>query len=102
MLDAGRARSLAVMAPERLSVFPNIPTLKEAMGSTSPPAHAQHRRAGRPPGRGEDGDGAGAEEGYNSKEYKDFMNARGFGLVYANAAGAAKTWPRPMRRWATR
>ena len=32
MLDAGRARTLAVMAPERLSVFPNIPTLKEAMG----------------------------------------------------------------------
>ena len=32
MLDAGRARSLAVMAPARLSAFPNIPTLKEAMG----------------------------------------------------------------------
>ena len=32
MLDAGRARSLAVMAPARLSAFPNIPTLQEAMG----------------------------------------------------------------------
>jgi len=32
LLDAGRARSLAVMAPQRLGVFPNIPTLKETLG----------------------------------------------------------------------
>ena len=24
---------------------------------------------------------------FNSQEYKDFLNYRGFGLVYANAAG---------------
>ena len=27
---------------------------------------------------------------YDSKEYQDFMNARGFGLVYADAAGAGR------------
>lgn len=32
MLDANRARALAVMSGERLGAFPNIPTLKEAMG----------------------------------------------------------------------
>ena len=44
MLDAGRARSLAVMAPERLSAFPSIPTLRRrwawttrtALGAASP------------------------------------------------------------------
>ena len=33
MLDAGKARSLAVMSPQRNGVFPNVPTLKEATGS---------------------------------------------------------------------
>ena len=32
MIDAGKARSLAVMAPERNPAFPDVPTLKEAMG----------------------------------------------------------------------
>lgn len=32
MIDAGRARSLAIMAPERLADFPDLPTLNEALG----------------------------------------------------------------------
>src|SRR5688572_12461113 len=32
MLDAGKARSLAVMSPQRNPIFPNVPTLKESMG----------------------------------------------------------------------
>ena len=32
IIEAGRARSLAVMSPARNPVFPNVPTLKEAMG----------------------------------------------------------------------
>lgn len=91
MLDAGRARSLAVMAPERLSAFPNIPTLKESMG-IDVTAGAMRIIAG--PG------GVPAEvraaiepalkKVYESKEYQDFMNARGFGLVYADGAGAGQ------------
>ena len=32
MIDAGKARSLALMAPQRAAAFKDIPTLKEAMG----------------------------------------------------------------------
>ena len=32
MIEAGKARSLAIMAPERNPAFPNVPTLKEEMG----------------------------------------------------------------------
>jgi tripartite-type tricarboxylate transporter receptor subunit TctC len=32
MIDAGKARSLAIMAPKRAATFPDVPTLKEAMG----------------------------------------------------------------------
>jgi len=91
MLDAGRARSLAVMAPERLSAFPNIPTLKETMGFDitagamriiAGPANlpAEVRAAVEP----------ALKKVFDSKEYQEFMNARGFGLVYADGAGAER------------
>jgi tripartite-type tricarboxylate transporter receptor subunit TctC len=88
MLDAGRARSLAVMSPERLATFPNIPTLKEAMGidySTGawrgiagPVNLPAEVKAAMEPALG---------KVFASQEYKDFLNARGFGLSYADAAG---------------
>jgi tripartite-type tricarboxylate transporter receptor subunit TctC len=91
MLDANRARSLAVMAPARLSAFPAIPTLQEAMGIgftagamrviTGPAGIPAEVKAVMEPA---------LKKVYDSKEYQDFMNARGFGLVYADAAGAAK------------
>jgi tripartite-type tricarboxylate transporter receptor subunit TctC len=91
MLDAGRARSLAVMANERISAFPTIPTLKEAMGVdyqngawrgiAGPLNLPAEVRATLDPALG---------RVFNSAEYKEFMNARGFGLVYADAAGFAR------------
>ena len=33
LIDAGKVRSLAVMASKRAALFPNVPTLKEATGS---------------------------------------------------------------------
>lgn len=88
MIDAGRARSLAVMGPERLTAFPNIPTLKEAMGvdySTGawrgiagPQNLPAEVKAVMDPALG---------KVFASQEYKDFLNARGFGLSYADAAG---------------
>jgi tripartite-type tricarboxylate transporter receptor subunit TctC len=91
MLDAGRARSLAVMAPARLSAFPNIPTLKEAMGVdyengawrgiVGPPGLPAEVKAAMEPA---------LRKVYDSNDYKEFLNARGFGLTYADAAGFAK------------
>ncbi len=91
MLDAGRARSLAVMSPTRLTAFPNIPTLKEAMGVdyqtgawrgiAGPPGLPAEVKAAVEPALG---------RVFNNQEYKDFLNARGFGLVYADGAGAER------------
>jgi tripartite-type tricarboxylate transporter receptor subunit TctC len=88
MLDAGRARSLAVMAKERLSAFPNIPTLKEAMG-VDYDTGAWRGIAGPPgiPGDVVSAVNAALGKIFKSKEYQDFMNARGFGLIYADAQG---------------
>jgi tripartite-type tricarboxylate transporter receptor subunit TctC len=88
MLDAGRARSLAVMSAERLGVFPNVPTLKEAMGAD----HQIGAWRGVAGPRGVPAEIAQALDAaldrvFRSKEYQDFLNARGFGLLFANAEG---------------
>ena len=91
MLDAGRARGLAVMANERLGAFPNIPTLKETMGidysngawrgivgPVNIPAEVRTRM------------NEALGRVYRSEEYVGFMNNRGFGLTYADAEGFAR------------
>ncbi|MBK1662748.1 tripartite tricarboxylate transporter substrate binding protein [Paracraurococcus ruber] len=88
MLDANRARSLAVMAPERLSAFPNIPTLKEAMGVDY--NTGAWRGIAAPlniPQEAATALSAALKRVFDSAEYKEFLNNRGFGLVYADAAG---------------
>ena len=48
IIEAGKARSLAVMATQRNPQFPNVPTLKEAMGiDYSGRRLARHRRPER-------------------------------------------------------
>ncbi|MFZ4409972.1 MAG: tripartite tricarboxylate transporter substrate binding protein [Paracraurococcus sp.] len=91
MLDAGRARSLAVMAPARLGAFPTIPTLQEAMGIdfTTGAMRVIAGPAGLPAEVVTAMEPA-LRKVFDSKEYQEFMNARGFGLAYADAAGAGK------------
>ncbi len=88
MLDANRARSLAVMADERLGAFPNIPTLKEAMGIDY--VNGAWRGIAGPANLPEPVRAAmnGAlDRVFKSADYVAFMNSRGFGLTYADAAG---------------
>jgi tripartite-type tricarboxylate transporter receptor subunit TctC len=75
------------MASSRAALFPNVPTLKEATGSDwatgawrgvaapkgLPPAIAQRLEAA-------------VRKAYDSKEYKDFMAQRGFGMLWGDAA----------------
>ena len=86
LIDAGKVRSLAVMSNSRAALFPNVPTLKEATGSDwatgawrgiaapkgLPPAVAARLEAS-------------VKKAYESKEYKDFMAQRGFGMLWGNA-----------------
>lgn len=86
MLDAGRAKSLAVMANERLGAFPNVPTLKEAMGIEY--ATGAWRGIVGPlniPAEVKTLMNAALDRVFKSEEYVGFMNQRGFGLTYADA-----------------
>jgi tripartite-type tricarboxylate transporter receptor subunit TctC len=90
MIDAGKARSLAVMSKARNPAFPNVPTLKEAMGIDYDTG-AWRGLAG-PKGLPQpvaEKLTAALKKAYDSKEYKDFMSSRGFGVVWADAAGFA-------------
>lgn len=90
LVDAGKVRSLALMAPERSKVFPNIPTLKETMGvnySTGAwrgfvgPKNLPQPIANRLT--------AAMKKIYDSKEYNEFMSSRGFGVLWSDAAAFA-------------
>ena len=87
LIDAGKVRSLAVMSSNRSALFPNVPTLKEATGSDW--ATGAWRGIAAPKGlpapvaaRLE----ASVKKAYDSKEYKDFMAQRGFGLLWGSSS----------------
>ena len=86
LIDAGKVRSLAVMATERAALFPNVPTLKEATGSNW--ATGAWRGIAAPKGLPADVQArleASVKKAYDSKDYKDFMAQRGFGVLWGNA-----------------
>jgi tripartite-type tricarboxylate transporter receptor subunit TctC len=91
IIEAGKARALAIMAPERNPIFKDIPTLKEAM-SIDYSVGAWRGIAG-PKGMPQDVATkltASLKKAYDSKEFKDFMSNRGFGVVWGDAAAFAK------------
>ena len=87
IIEAGKAKSLAIMAPARNPVFKDVPTLKEAMGidyatgawrgiagpKNLPPEIATKLTAA-------------LKKAYDSAEFKDFMTNRGFGTVWGDAS----------------
>jgi tripartite-type tricarboxylate transporter receptor subunit TctC len=88
LIDAGKARPLAVMAPAPAALYPNVPTLKSAIGSDW--QVGAWRGIATPKGVPADVVaklGTELKKIYDSKEYKDFMTQRGFGLTYADAKG---------------
>ena len=91
IIEAGKARSLAIMAAQRNPQFPNVPTLREAMnipydtgawrGFAAPkgvPTAVATKLT------------ASLKKVYESKDYKDFMSSRGFGTVWGDAAEFAR------------
>ena len=85
LIDAGKVRSLAVMAKDRAALFPNVPTLKEATGSdfTTGAWRGIAAPKGLPPAVAAKLE-ASVRKAYDSKDYKDFMAQRGFGLLWGN------------------
>lgn len=91
MIDAGKVRALSIMDANPPALYPNVPTLKKELGSNW--AMAAWRVIAAPKGIPADAQktlGAALKKTYDSKEYKDFMASRGFGVVWADASGTVK------------
>jgi tripartite-type tricarboxylate transporter receptor subunit TctC len=90
LIEAGKAKALAIMATERNPVFPNVPTLKEAAGVDY--SVGAWRGIAAPPGLPADITAkivAALKKANDSKEFRDFMANRGFGVKWADPAGFA-------------
>jgi len=84
LIDAGKIKSLAVMSDKPAALYPNVPTLKSAIGSDW--TMAAWRGIVAPKGIPNDVRDklAGAvRKAASSKEYTEFMASRGFGVTYA-------------------
>lgn len=87
MMDAGKVRSLAVLAAERLPTFPDVPTVKEAIGVDW--VGGAWRGVVGPKALPEDIAArleAAAGTAWRSEAFQSFMTERGFGMEYKNAA----------------
>jgi tripartite-type tricarboxylate transporter receptor subunit TctC len=91
MIDAGKARALVIMDANPPALYPNVPTLQKELGTkwqiaawrviAAPkgiPAEAQKTLT------------TALKKVYDSKDYKDFMASRGFGVVWADPQETAK------------
>ena len=91
MIDAGKARALAIMDANPPALYPNVPTLQKEIGSKW--AIAAWRVIAAPKGIPADAEKTlvtALKKVYDSKEYKEFMASRGFGVVWADPAETAK------------
>lgn len=91
MIEAGRARGLAVLADKRNEAFPDIPTVEEAIGD--PVAAGSWRGLIGPKGLPADIVGkidAAAQRVVASDDFVDFYKKSGFGMGFLDAAGFAQ------------
>jgi tripartite-type tricarboxylate transporter receptor subunit TctC len=83
LIEAGRIRSLAIMDEAPSQLFPRVPTLKAAAGSKW--LSGVWRGIAAPknlPKAIEERLIAAVKQAYDSKEYREFMTGRGFGMRY--------------------
>jgi tripartite-type tricarboxylate transporter receptor subunit TctC len=91
MIDAGKAKSLAIMATERNPQFKDVPTLNETLGINY--SVGAWRGIAAPKNLPKEIQAtllAALKQTYESKEFQDFMNSRGFGMKFADSAGFEK------------
>lgn len=85
LIDAGKARSLAIMADQASPLYPDLPTVKAAIGSGW--TVAAWRGIAAPKGLPKDVQDrlvAAIKKAHDSSEFRDFMKQRGFGVVWGN------------------
>jgi tripartite-type tricarboxylate transporter receptor subunit TctC len=91
MIDAKKARPLAIMATQRDAVFKDLPTLKEGLGVEW--NIGAWRGIGAPKGLPKpvaDRLEAAIKKIHEGKDFREFMASRGFGVVWADSAGFRK------------
>jgi len=83
LIDAGKVKSLAIMSDKPAALYPQVPTLKAATGSDWKMAAWRGIAAPKGiPAEARDKLVAAIRKIAASKEYTDFMNSRGFGVIY--------------------
>jgi len=90
MIDAGKAKPLAVMDTKASSLFPNVPTMKDASGSGW--TVSAWRGIAGPKGLPKDVEAklvASIKKIADSKEFKDFASSKGYGTAWAAQADFA-------------
>jgi tripartite-type tricarboxylate transporter receptor subunit TctC len=91
LIEAGKVKSLAIMDPKPSALFPNVPTLKSAVGSDW--TMAAWRGIAAPKGVSKEVSDkllAVLKKVYDSKDYQGFMAQRGFGIIWAGPEDYAK------------
>ena len=91
LIDAGKVKPLAIMDANPPALYPNLPTIKKELGTDwtmaawraiavpkGAPAEVTNRLA------------AALKKVHDSKEFRDFMAARGFGVIWSGPADAAR------------
>lgn len=83
LIDAGKVRSLAIMADDPSALYPNVPTLKKAIGSDWTMAAWRGIVAPKGiPADVRDKLAAAVKKIAAGKEFNDFMSKQGFGVIY--------------------
>ena len=84
LIDAGKARPLAVMSNSPSQLFPNVPTMQQAMGINY--SVSAWRGIAGPKGMPKDVSDkliANIKKIWDSKEFKDFATSKGYGTEWA-------------------
>ena len=91
LIDAGKVRSLAIMDERPSALYPNVPTLKSAVGSDWTMAAWRGMVAPKGiPAEARDKLAASLRKIVASKEYTEFMSKQGYGVIFAGPDDFAK------------
>jgi tripartite-type tricarboxylate transporter receptor subunit TctC len=91
LIDAGKVKPLAIMDANPPALYPNLPTLKKELGSNWEIA-AWRVIAGPKglPGDVQSRLATALKKVHDSKEFRDFMAQRGFGVIWAGPQDTVK------------
>jgi len=91
MIDAGKARPLAIMDANPGALYPKVPTIKSELGTNWQIAAWRVIAAPKGiPAPVQKTLSSALKKVYDSKDYKDFMTKQGLGMVWADPAGTTK------------